>query len=253
MNKKILHSLVFLSFSIVIFSSVVAFAAMKAEQDSAGELAKYDGQVLLRQDQSSKPEKLETPGTALHAGNQLRTGKESKAFIRWVDGSKIVMQEKSQLNINAIDYLNVDDGTVIFDIAKVTRPQPVRVGVKLAILGIRGTQFIVDTHEKGYHVYLREGDITITSQAEDFKIYKKQIQNQLKQFQEQMKREAKQFKSEMESEFKKFKEETLREHAEFVSEFRLIEKAGISIEDGVLTLVAIPSHIEEQFKLLDEF
>jgi len=252
MISKNIKSLVFL-LTVFFVSAVNGSSNINETVNQAGQLAKYQGEILIRQDQKSKPQLINESGAFLHIGNQLRTQENSEAFIRWIDGSKIVMKEKSQLSINAIDYLNVDNGSVIFDIAKIQRPKPVRVGVKLAILGIRGTKFIVVNEGKNYNVYLKEGDITITSLSEDFKIYKNQIESQMRQFREQFEREAKQFKSELKSDFEAFKKETEMGQAELVNEFKLIESTGIEISDGILTLVPIPREIDEQFNLLDSF
>ncbi len=252
MKMKITIPLIAL-LSILFVKPVIASTTINKVENPAGQLAKYQGEILIRQDNKSKPQLIDETGAFLHIGNQLRTQKNSEAFIRWIDGSKIVMKEKSQLSINAIDYLDVDNGSVIFDIAKIQRPKPVRVGVKLAILGIRGTKFMVINQGENYNVYLKEGDITITSLAEDFKIYKNQIKSQMKQFREQFEREAKQFKSDIESDYEEFKRETKKGHAELVNEFKLIESTGIEISDGIITLIPIPKQIDEQFNLLDSF
>lgn len=234
-------------------SSGIAATVNDNVEQPAGQLSKYQGKILVRQDNQSRPELINSPEAALHVGNLLRTQKDSKAFIRWFDGSKIVMKEKSQLNINAIDYFDVDSGLVIFDIANVKRPRPVRVGVKLAILGIRGTKFVVTNEKDSYNIYLKEGAITITSLSEDFKVYKKQIESQMKKFQEEFEREAKEFISDMERDYAVFKKEIEIGESEFVKEFELVESAGIAINDGVITLIPIPENIDEQFKLLDSF
>ena len=252
MISKNIKPLVFL-LSTCFVSPAIASSTINETVNQAGQLAKYQGEILIRQDQKSKPQLVDESGAVLRVGNQLRTQKDSEAFIRWIDGSKIVMKEKSQLSINAIDYLNVDNGSVIFNIANIQRPKPVRVGVKLAILGIRGTKFIVVNQDENYNVYLKEGNITITSLSEDFKIYKKQIESQMREFHEQFKREAKQFTFELKSDFEAFKKETEMGQAELVNEFKLIESTGIKISDGILTLVPIPKNIDEQFILLDSF
>ncbi len=233
---------------IVVYGMLVLCAQVRAEiiekaNPLAGHIVQFNGTVLMRANQSSSVLKITEPGSPLFVDNLLRTQQGSSSFIEWIDGSKVVIKEFSQLRIKAIDYLVVENGVVVFDITKKTRSRPVRIGVKLAILGIRGTQFLVDSREKDtYQIYLKQGQITITSVAEDFRIYQQQIETEMRQFRQQLARE-----------FNQFKQQSENGQAEFVKEFTMIESMGVSIKGDTISLIPMAQDIEAQFKLLERF
>jgi len=249
------NSMLLSSLLILIFSSFPAHSTSSSKEPliHAGQISKYEGNILYRKDGKSKPLLIKQASSPLEVGNQLRTKKNSTAYIKWKDGSKIVVTEKSQLSIKEVDHFNVDNGKVIFDIAKLERPRPVQVGVKMSILGIRGTKFIVTDEGDDYNVYLKEGNITITALEDEFKIYQDQIESQMEAFKKQLEQEVSKFKSMLKSEFDTFTKEAGLGEVDLVKEFKLVEAAGIAIKDGVLTLIPIPKEIEDEFKLLEEF
>lgn len=252
MKKITILSLSLLS-CILNTAPVVAAAKSTSDVDHVGLIDKLDGTVLHRKDNTTKPTRISDKKTQLQVGNQIQTKSRSRAFVKWIDGSKIVLKEKSRLSINDIDYINVDEGRVIFDIAKLKRPKPVRVGVKLSILGIRGTQFVVDSTDDEFNVYLKEGKVTINSIGEDFKIYKEQIESQMRQFKQELESGAKKYKEDLEKRFEQFKKEIELGQAQLINEFELVESAGISVKNNELSLIPIPDEIVKEFELLDKF
>ncbi len=238
--------------SLVISFGVAVLANTDVSKSSVGEISKYQGTVLVRQASQHPTVKMTIPGLALQVGSVIRTKDQSKAFVELIDGSKVVLKEISQLRIKDFNFFDVEDGMVLFEVARMKRKRLFRVGVKLAILGIRGTQFLVDTHADDFSIYLKQGSMFVESETQEFELYE-QAQREINAFKKEAAKEIDAFQSEIAKEMAEFDKEKQKELAKFVSKFEMYENSGISIQGNIARRIPIPDHVMQQFKLLDEF
>jgi len=252
-----LSKITVISYSIllIVFLSCLSFSfaaqdddALDSDTEYVGEIPKFEGTVLLREFKN-KPHKLQELGQTINIGTAIRTQPESIAFVKFQDGTKVVLKENTQLTVKGINYLDVDDGVVLFDIAKVKRKKEYQVAVRLSILGIRGTQFLVDARNDEFQVYLKQGSMFIRAQEEEFQFIQKQFQKEFKQELEDFKKESKAIKKE----FKSFKDDKEKSFKEFVKQIDLLENSGIAVSGNIAHRVAIPNNILIEFSLLERF
>lgn len=115
------------------------------------------GDVRLRDAKGERPLKS---GDAVFANDRLVSGKESSASVVLRDGTMLVLANNSQLEIQQYVFdATTQNGNILVNlmqgslrmltglIAKVN-PEAIQVKTKTLSVGIRGTDFIVDTEDK---------------------------------------------------------------------------------------------------------
>jgi hypothetical protein len=99
-------------------------------------------------------------GDAVFENTRLIAGKQSSASVVLRDGTTLVLSENSQLNVEKFAFdATTQNGNILVNllqgsmrmltglIAKIN-PEAIQVKTKTLSVGIRGTDFIVDTEEK---------------------------------------------------------------------------------------------------------
>lgn len=135
--------------------AAVAVPAVSAAK--AGIVKIIAGEVRVRDAQG---ERLLKSGDAVFAGDRLMSGKEGSASVVLRDGTTLVLANNSQLEIqkftfdattqNGSIWVNLMEGSLRMLtglIAKVN-PDAIQVKTKTLSVGVRGTDFIVETEDK---------------------------------------------------------------------------------------------------------
>jgi ferric-dicitrate binding protein FerR (iron transport regulator) len=181
----------------------------------------------------------------LSQGNVLVTESNSKAYIRINDGSKILMHEKSKIKIDGDRSIKVVNGRVLFSIAKKKNAQKeFKVATRLASLGIRGTQFLVDVaneNDGNVEVYLKEGDISAYPVKDQFRVY-----------QEGFNQEFEGYKENFNNEFESYKRQQAEGFAQYKKEITLKKGAGISISGNTVSDSGYSKTLEELFNQFND-
>ena len=133
-------------------TSVPAVSASKA-----GIVKIITGEVRVRDAQGERALKS---GDAVLAGDRLISGKEGSASVVLRDGTTLVLSNNSQLEIQKFTFdATTQDGSILVNlmegslrmltglIAKVN-PNAIQVKTKTLSVGVRGTDFIVETEDK---------------------------------------------------------------------------------------------------------
>ena len=137
----------------VAFSSSFAYA-----QSTAAGIAKIMiGDVRVVDAQGERPLKS---GDAIFENTRLVAGKQSSASLVLRDGTTLVLSENSQINVEKFAYdATTQNGSILVNllqgsmrmltglIAKIN-PEAIQVKTKTLNVGIRGTDFIVETEDK---------------------------------------------------------------------------------------------------------
>jgi hypothetical protein len=143
---------------VTMLSLCMAFAAAQAQTPPAtdapaGLVKRVLGSVTLERAGALQPAQ---PGLAVRNGDQLRTGAQSAAAITLADDTLLTAGADSHLVINAFAYdATTQDGNLLLQlwrgtlavvsglIAKKT-PENMKVQTRTVVLGVRGTEFIID-------------------------------------------------------------------------------------------------------------
>jgi hypothetical protein len=128
-----------------------------AQTTAAGFAKIVNGDVRVR---DSQAERILQSGDAVFEDARLTAGKQSSASVVLRDGTTLVLSENSQFTIEKFSFESTtQNGNILINllqgsmrmltglIAKIN-PDAIQVKTKTLSVGIRGTDFIVDTEEK---------------------------------------------------------------------------------------------------------
>ena len=143
--------------SLLALSSTYAYAQTAAATAAAGMAKIVTGDVRVSDTQGERTLKS---GDAVFENARLIAGKQSSASVVLRDGTTLVLSENSQLNIQTFTFdATTQNGGMLVNllqgsmrmltglIAKLN-PEAIQVKTKTLSVGIRGTDFIVDTEDK---------------------------------------------------------------------------------------------------------
>lgn len=149
--------LVLATASLMALSSTLAFAQTTAASAAVGIAKIVTGDVRVSGTQGERALKS---GDAVFENTRLIAGKQSSASVVLRDGTALVLSENSQFNIQKFTFdATTQDGGMLINllqgsmrmltglIAKIN-PDAIQVKTKTLSVGIRGTDFIVDTEDK---------------------------------------------------------------------------------------------------------
>lgn len=215
-----------------------------AQDRTIGRVVKTIRSAVLIDKQKDQSIQVKRRGERLFSGNELHTGSNSKAYIKMSDGSKILLRPKSKLRLTDRRKVNVDRGRIMFSVAKRRKQQnPFMVATRVALLGIRGTQFVVEAGEddESFNVYLKEGSIVAYPQNEQFKLYK-----------EKQKQDFADYVNNQADAFEKMKAQRQQEFAEYVEEIAMKKNKGLSFSGNDVKEVEIPEEVKAWFDEFDD-
>ena len=149
--------LALVSACLMALSSTHAYAQTAAATAAAGIAKIVTGDVRVSDTQGERALKS---GDAVFENARLIAGKQSSASVVLRDGSTLVLSENSQFNIQTFSFdATTQNGSILVNllqgamrmltvlIAKIN-PEAIQVKTKTLNVGIRGTDFIVDTEDK---------------------------------------------------------------------------------------------------------
>ena len=102
-------------------------------------------------------------GAAIDEGQEIRTGKASRAVIRLRDGSRVEMDERSDLELNerwSGKTIRLARGSVMVEAAKQRRGR-LEVATADSLVSVKGTIFGVSWGFKGSRVSVVEGEVKV--------------------------------------------------------------------------------------------
>jgi hypothetical protein len=209
-----------------------------------GTVVKYVRTVMLIDNQKSQGTQIKQRYEGVFTNNELHTGLGSKAYIKMVDGSKILLRQNSKLRISNEDSVNVEKGKVMFSVAKRKKNQnSFKVATRVALLGIKGTQFIVEAgdDEQSYKVYLKEGAIVVYPNEKQFKLY-----------QDEQEQDFSDYANTQKNEFETMKVQQQQEFSEYVKEITMTKNKGLSFNGNEVKEVDIPEEVQVWFDEFDD-
>lgn len=173
-------------------------------------LTKLDGSAKVQSTNALKPKRIKE-GTKLHAGDTLFTYNNSKAVIVFEDKSTAVMNEYAKLKLVSATQLAHNGGKIFYKITSRKSAQGLKVQTPFAIIGVKGTQFIVTNTDEAKKVALNEGLVGIDSP--DGNKYERIDEDKVKGLLDSPYAQV--------AEFEAYKEEIYKEFAEYVASFDL--------------------------------
>ncbi len=128
-------------------------------------VASMSGTLLLVSETATAPMAI---GAAIADGQQIRTGKNSRAVIRLRDGSRIEMDERTQIAVNerwSGKTIRLERGGVMVEAARQRRGR-LEVATPDTLVSVKGTIFGVTRGVKGSRVSVIEGEVNVNHRGE---------------------------------------------------------------------------------------
>ena len=160
----------------LIFLSVLfSFSLSAAESGNVvGEIDGLNGVAKVSRDGSVKKVNA-TKGMKLLKGDLLTTTSTASALLKLIDGSKVVLDRSSSIYFESINKAEQKSGSVYYKITSRSAGNSLDVKTPFAIIGIKGTTFIVNSEKNDNSIALQEGKIGISSMKEEFELYRKKV------------------------------------------------------------------------------
>lgn len=208
----------------LLFSSMLSFA-MSADKVAAGGvknigiIKSVKGIVKVTKYGSIKKvtAKKEMP---IDKGDLISTSSTATALLQLIDGSSVILDNSSSIHFTSTKEVEQKAGSIYYKITSRSAKNSLSVKTPFAIIGIKGTTFIVNAKDEDKSVALKEGKIGIASIKEEFELYRKKVQEEFSNYKNQQQAAYEQYLKEMEG-----------GKAEMVKEFELDSGNKVVFDD----------------------
>jgi len=202
------------------------------EKTSVAVIKKIDGKAKVLSKNSIKKHKAKL-GEALFEGDTLITYAQAKVLVELDDCSKVILNESSELSFMDKDNLKQVSGEVYYKIKSRKATKGLKIETPFSIMGIKGTEFIVDAKEEG-QIALNEGLVGIESLHANFELHKQNVMQAYEKF-----------KNEQNTAFEAYKAESNCKTITYVKEFDLEAGKVLDFSEGSDCKEACESKVHE--------
>ena len=158
----------------IFISLILVFTTLLSASTLVGNVEKVEGSVKVKNEGSLKKSKIKV-GQAVNEGDLITTSRKGKTVIKLVDGSSIILDISSSVHFAANNEINQKGGKIFYNITSRDAKNSLKVKTPFAIIGIKGTTFVVNANEGKQSVALKEGKIGVASITEEFNLYRKEV------------------------------------------------------------------------------
>jgi len=158
----------------ILFTLICIFFANGSLFADIGQIEKMKGIVKIKHKNSFKKRRVKVK-SSIKKGDIISTSKDSYTSLHLNDGSKIVLGESSIIHFIATNEISQNNGKIFYKIVHRNKKNILKIKTPFAIIGIKGTTFIVNADKKNNSVALQEGLIGIGSIKGEFLLYTKEI------------------------------------------------------------------------------
>ncbi|WP_280331249.1 FecR family protein [Sulfurimonas sp. C5] len=205
-----------------------------------GTVEELQGNVKVKPQNSIKKIKV-LAGYQIQEGDILSTYEDGCAKIKLEDNSTLIVDTDSMVRfISGVD-LKQENGKVYYKITSKKTKDALKVETNFAIIGIKGTTFIVKADEQK-ELLLQEGVVGINSIKEEFELYRKKINAEFEDF----KAKQQQGFDEYKAAFEKY------EKAVKTQAFDLQQQNKVSFEDNIVKEDSFDQNDADEFKYFEK-
>ncbi|MBU0622774.1 MAG: FecR family protein [Gammaproteobacteria bacterium] len=220
--------------------------------DDAIEVVKAQGDVAITQ--QDQPERKVFTRSVLPARHYLVTGPNGRAVVKVGDVGLIVVEKNSKIEIDKSgDYAGLFrhvTGMIYYALNTIQGSRRgVGVRTTTAVMGVRGTRFLVVDLPERKEVGMRKGLLSVTSPGEAYEIHRQEVEDEFEAF----KKEASDAIAEEKRSFSEYKAKTQREFIEFKREFALGADRMASFDGNVVTERALSEESGKDMESLENY
>lgn len=158
-----------------------------------GTVEKVNGSVKVKSENSFKKSRVKS-GLEIKKGDLISTSKRASSVIKLIDGSRVVLDASSSIYFDSSKNMHQKDGKVYYKITSRDAKNSLKVKTPFAIIGVKGTKFIVDVSDDKGSVALKEGLVGVQSMKEEFELYRKKVKEQFDDFMKQQQQAFNEYK-----------------------------------------------------------
>ena len=216
-----------------------------------GSLTKVSGNVILQNG------KILKQNDKVYIKDTIITHKHSKVVILQTNGNVITIGHNSIFKIIKEDEVEQKSGKSFFNIVHkiqgFKKKDIFRIKFKTTTIGIRGTNFIVDSKNHG-NVILRKGSLNFKSNNKKYKIYKKSKSNYAN-YSKQQQEEIDNYINNMNNEFLEYKKKLEFEFEQYAKSFYLKENTMLVFgqDNEVFKIKVTKDILEKEFENFDRY
>ena len=175
-------------------------------------------------------------GMSLEVGDLVATYKESYVKIVLEDNSTLVVDSDSLLSFAQKSDVRQTQGRVYYKITSKKATQPMQVRTDFAIIGIKGTTFIIKADDEKA-LLLQEGRVGIESIEKEFELYRKKVQAEFEAYKAKQDKAFEEYKNAMNG----------FEAPQKTASFDLEEQNSVSFDGNVVKERALTQDQNEEF------
>lgn len=222
---------------IAVLTTLSGFAS-----DKAGNITSFNGRVQVFDGVSPRGVKVTKPDTEIFIKNRVATKSKSNAVINFANEDKIALGKNSTLLIEGFDNYKPESGKVVFSIQTRGGTRGVDIALKTAVIGVKGTEFLVDADwdANKYNIFLKEGLIECRAKEGKFKKYQDVVMDEYEAYVRKMAGEYEDYIKELEEQY-----------VEYVESFIMEPGMAFNVDGNEVRSLKFTDEIDEAFKLLD--
>jgi len=172
----------------------------------------------------------------LFSGDLIITAENSHAVINLCDGSSVIVDENSNFKIINKSNFEQEGGKAYYTIAK-KEQKGIEVKTPFAVIGVKGTEFIVNSNKENQGIALKKGLLNIESLNDQFELRRK---NELSAFES--------FMEKTKSAFTDYKVKQDKEFVEFVDNFELKPDKMVSFSNNIVNEDELSKDLDKEFE-----
>ena len=170
-------------------------------------------------------------GMSIEVGQTLKTRLNSEVKIKFLDNTNVIVGSNSSIEILELKKLGVSGEKVLFKVAKQNDIKGLTIVTQSAVIGIRGTTFMISSDGKAQAIYLQEGEINVKPPTGTFKSYLKSD----------------------EDDFNQYKEQLEKEFSKYVEDITMKGATAVSIDGNEVHQLVMTKEIEAELEALKRF
>jgi len=182
------------------------------------------------------------------------TGANGRAVVRVGDSGFVVVERNSTLEVDrssgAANVFRQVSGMIYYAMNKVRRSmRTAEINTKTAVIGVRGTRFVVVEQENRKEIGMRKGVVSVTSPDEEFEIHRKQVEDEFSAY----KKEAREAIAREKQAFETYRANTEREFVEYKRQFTLGTDRMVSFDGRRVTEGALGERTRQEMESLESY
>ncbi|MEW5904412.1 MAG: FecR family protein [Pseudomonadota bacterium] len=184
----------------------------------------------------------------------VTTGADGRAVVKAGAAGFLVVERNSRLEIartnGAANVFRQLSGMVFYALNRLRADSsPLQVHTATAVIGVRGTRFLVVEQAGRQEIGMRKGQVTVTSAREEFEIHRRQEQDEFAAFRQ----EANEAMARERRAFADYQAKNAREFVEFRREFQLGADRMVSFDGQRVTETALGEQTRREMEGLEQF